>query len=445
MSAITTVAISLTDVNDNPPVFVGVLSANIAENSAEGTFVIQVSALDSDSGTNADINFAFYSSPPENPFAIDSSSGSITVGNSTLLDRESLPMIELTVMAFNPSDLQGPNSSTLVVITLLDVNDEVPQFTESTFTVAVPEDFTPVSQEAPVIGSGVSGGLQLITTVSAIDSDDPSLPNSEFTFAIIGSSDPPGVQNFFIDIISGDIFAMVSLDREVTDFHELTVQVTDFGVPPLSSTATVAISVLDINDNIPQFSEAVYRMDILENLPMGSSVVGAVATDADEGSNSDIRFSIVQDSVPFQIDIVSGLIQTTMTLDREAVALWTFDVSVTDLGSPPLSSFATVEVSVLDENDNEPVISPGSLNLTMPENTPIGTVLTTFTVLDSDEGVNAQSNITLTGQSSSFSISDLGVLEVSGALDYEAVTEYQFSVNVRNIAPTLHHKCFCVH
>ena len=435
MSAITTVAISLTDVNDNPPVFVGVLSANIAENSAEGTFVIQVSALDSDSGTNADINFAFYSSPPENPFAIDSSSGSITVGNSTLLDRESLPMIELTVMAFNPSDLQGPNSSTLVVITLLDVNDEVPQFTESTFTVAVPEDFTPVSQEAPVIGSGVSGGLQLITTVSAIDSDDPSLPNSEFTFAIIGSSDPPGVQNFFIDIISGDIFAMVSLDREVTDFHELTVQVTDFGVPPLSSTATVAISVLDINDNIPQFSEAVYRMDILENLPMGSSVVGAVATDADEGSNSDIRFSIVQDSVPFQIDIVSGLIQTTMTLDREAVALWTFDVSVTDLGSPPLSSFATVEVSVLDENDNEPVISPGSLNLTMPENTPIGTVLTTFTVLDSDEGVNAQSNITLTGQSSSFSISDLGVLEVSGALDYEAVTEYQFSVNVRNIAP----------
>ena len=430
MSSIATVEISLTDVNDNPAIFAGDFSANIIENSAEGTFVIQVTALDPDSGTNADISFAFYTSPPDNPFVIDPTSGNISVGNSTLLDRESLPVVELTVMAFNPSDPQGENSSALVTITLLDVNDEVPQFTESVFTIAVPEDFTPVSGG---IGSGLSsGGLQFITTVSATDSDDPSLPNSEFTFAIVSSSGP---QSFIIDFISGDIFALVSLDREATDFYELTVQVTDAGLTPLSSTATVAISVLDINDNVPEFSEAVYRMDILENLPMGSSVVGVVAMDADEGSNSDIRFSILQDSIPFQIDSTSGLIQTTTTLDREAVPVWTFTVAVTDLGSPALSSLATVEVTVVDENDNGPVISPGSLNLTMPENTPIGTVLATFDVSDSDEGVNAQSNITLTGQSSSFSINDLGDLEVSGALDYEAVTEYQFSVNVRNIAP----------
>ena len=455
-SSTVNVEITLLDINDNPPVFVaGMFTQTIPENSPEGTFVVQVQATDEDTGTNAEINFAFEESSAENPFTIDSSTGYITVSNSNLLDRETATLFQFSVLAFNPNDPRGENSTVAVLITLSDENDEVPTFQEETFLAEIAEDFTPVEQ-SPLDGiffpdiSGSGSGGRYVTTVSAIDRDDGT--NSDFTFQIIGGS---GEDLFSIDGLSGDVFAIAVLDREVEDFYQLRVQATDMGEPPQSSVAYVNITVTDINDNAPLFTEevyigegpefigeapelieaVVYMGEVYENRPAGIDlIVQVIATDEDIGLNAELEFSIIG-SVPFQINNVTGQIRTTEELDREVASEWTFQVVVRDHGSPSLSSIATVQISVLDENDNPPVISPTSLNVTLLENTAEGTVIETFNISDADDGINAESNVTLSGQPTSFVISNLGVLEVSGLLDYETETEYSFSVIVRNVAP----------
>jgi len=157
--------------------------------------------------------------------------------------------------------------------------------------------------------------------------------------------------------------------------------------------------------------------------------------DSDINENSQLRFLILQDSLPFEVNNISGEIRTTQILDREEIPSWNFEVVVTDMGFPPLNASATVDITILDENDNPPVLTPGFLNLTIPENTPPGTVIDNFSVMDNDIGLNADFNISLLGQSSSFSIDGGGTLRISGPLDFETLPEFQFSVAARNLAP----------
>jgi hypothetical protein len=426
------VYITITDEGDNPPIFTSAnFSGEVVENSPSETFVLQVEAVDMDLGINAEIAYTFAPDVGQIPFTIDSMTGVVSVDNSQLLDRELVSLYQLSVEAYNPNYPSGARSSVPVIIRVTDVNDESPNFVEETFVVSADEDFTPVGITEPGSGSGM--GLQptprYITTVAAMDLDEVGTPNSQFTFSIIQGD----TQTFTIDPMNGNIYAAQPLDREVTDFYQLLVEAVDMGTPSQSSRAYVNITIVDINDNAPSFSEQLYSVSVLEDVLVEMEVLRVSASDFDDGSNSELRFSIIGNSIPFTITSETGQITPSITLDREQVSFYIFTVLVSDLGTPAFTSTAQVEISLIDVNDNPPVVIPDVVNTNITENAMIETVIATFAVTDEDEGLNALSNISLSGESSRFSISNDGILVVSGRLDYEVTPVLTFSVVVRNI------------
>lgn len=181
------------------------------------------------------------------------------------------------------------------------------------------------------------------------------------------------------------------LDREVRTGYTLTVIAQDQGHPPLSGTATVEVTVLDINDHSPQFERSVYTADIPEDIPIGSHVLDVKATDLDQGPNGRVHYFLSSSSHSmFIIDQDTGSIITTAPLDREKIASYTFEVCATD-SSPlnPLNSTAEVTVSVQDVNDNAPffVQDPLIVNVSV-SSVSSRRVLATMRAEDKDFGAN---------------------------------------------------------
>ena len=428
------ICITILDEDDNAPVFVlPSYEASIFENPSFGLQVLDfpIQATDADLGPNAAINYIFELTPFENPFSIDLISGDVIVSIPEVVDREMTQQFNLVVTAFNPYRPVSTNSSVSLAITILDQNDQSPVFQQEVFTVQINEDFTPVDSivDLPDIFSGSGDVLgRRIFTISAVDDDEPNNPNSQFEFSLLTHTDV-----FTIDPQSGDIYAISALDTELVNFYRLEIRATDLGTPPNSNSAAVDVSVRDINDNSPQFSQPMYSVQLLEDVENGTDVLQVMASDADIGSNAALSFSFVNaDNLPFEVDPITGQISTTNGLDREVTAVYTFQVRVDDGGLPSLSDTAGIQIELVDVNDNPPIVSPTAISITLPENLPAGPLNVSFSVRDADIGLNAQSTISLSGQSSSFGIDQNGVLQVTGLLDFEAMPQWTFNVIVRN-------------
>lgn len=162
------------------------------------------------------------------------------------------------------------------------------------------------------------------------------------------------------------------LDREQKDYYELTVVASDFGSPPLRSERTFLLRVTDVNDNPPTFEQKTYEVHILEDLPVGSSVLQVKAHDEDEDSAT--FYSILRSNQDYlvNIDPQTGLISTVAGLDRERDADLAFLVVAVDGGFPPLTSTATVNIHVEDINDNKPVFTQQLYNATIQEHLTTG-------------------------------------------------------------------------
>ena len=161
------------------------------------------------------------------------------------------------------------------------------------------------------------------------------------------------------------------LDREEKPVYDLSVEATDAGTPPLRAVRTFRLIVTDVNDNAPKFARDRYEAHLLEASEPGTPVLKVTATDLDEGANSAIKYSLLN-STWFTIDETSGLISTQTHVDCEADPAPILVVIATDSGRPPLSSSATVRVTVHDLNDNEPIFEKPLYNATVPEDMPVG-------------------------------------------------------------------------
>lgn len=194
-----------------------------------------------------------------------------------------------------------------------------------------------------------------------------------------------------MDRLSGVLSTSRPLDREARSRYTLTVTAQDQGHPPLSSTVTVEVNVLDINDHSPRFESSTYTADIPEDIPIGSHVLDVKATDLDQGPNSRVLYFLSSSSHSmFIIDQDTGSIITAAPLDREKIASYTFKVCATD-SSPlnPRNTTAEVTISVQDVNDNAPFFIQDPLIV----NVSIGSVssrrvLATMRAEDKDFGAN---------------------------------------------------------
>ena len=438
-----TLNVTLNDVNDNAPSFggMGVFTISISEDVPQETpyQILDINATDPDAGSNADITYTFVGGDAT-PFEIGAKDGVVSVVRPLDVDRERVALYILQVVAANPD---GLFSSARLEITILDVNDNSPVFNREAFSASIDEDLTPAQANCDdflggMDGSGATGsevGLEAVsryvTTVNATDMDQAGSANSKIVYSIV-STTPPA--DFVIDRSNGDIYVTQLLDRECFESYHIVVEAANPD-SPFKSTAGLNVSVTDINDNAPAFQQAAYTSRVLENVTIQSSFLQVMAVDADVGNNAELVYFLGNNSFPFAIEETSGSLYATVSLDREAVVSYSLEVFARDSGVPSNSASASIEVILLDVNDNPPQLSPAMVMETLDENVPVGTIVVNFTVTDADSGSNALSELQVYGGSSSFAIEG-GSLVVSGSLDFEINERLEFQVRAMNTEPS---------
>lgn len=182
-----------------------------------------------------------------------------------------------------------------------------------------------------------------------------------------------------------------ALDRERKARYALTVVGQDRGSPPLSSSTTVDVSVLDVNDNSPRFDSASYAAEVPEDTPEGTLVLQATATDEDAGSNGQVLYFLSGEAGGvFAVDPETGRVSTTVPLDREKRASYSFRVCATDLSpAGPRNASAVVTVHVLDVNDNAPFFVQDPLVINVSSGSvSANQVVATMKAEDKDFGAN---------------------------------------------------------
>nr|KAF6448284.1 hypothetical protein HJG63_014987 [Rousettus aegyptiacus] len=376
--------ITVLDVNDNAPLFAQtVYKVHLLETTANGTLVTTLNASDADEGVNGEIVFFFGSDVPLNIkkyFKIDSSSGKIWLIGQ--LDYEEIKSYEIRVRAV---DKGSPplSSHCKVLVKVLDVNDNAPELAVMSLSLTVRED-SPLSTVIASISvsdhdSGVNG--QVTCTLS------PHVP-----FKLVST-----FKNYYSLVLDS------ALDRESVANYELVVTARDGGSPSLSATASVSVEVADVNDNAPAFAQPEYTVFVKENNPPGCHIFTVSARDADAQENALVSYSLVERRVGeralssyVSVHAESGKVYALQPLDHEELELLQFQVSARDAGVPPLGSNVTLQVFVLDENDNAPALLPpgaggGGDAVSQPVARSVGAghVVAKVRAVDADSGYNA--------------------------------------------------------
>uniref|UniRef100_A0A8B9M3Y2 Cadherin domain-containing protein n=1 Tax=Accipiter nisus TaxID=211598 RepID=A0A8B9M3Y2_9AVES len=366
-----TVQIYMKDINDNAPKFLKDLyQATISELAANLTQVLRVSASDVDEGVNGLIHYSVIKGNEEKQFAIDSSTGQVTLVGK--LDHEATASYSLVIQAVDAGAV-SLSSTCMLSIDVLDENDNSPSFPKSTLLVDVLENMR--------VG-------ELVSSVTATDSD--SGDNADLHYSITGTNNHG---TFSISPNTGSIFLAKKLDFETQSLYKLNITAKDQGRPPRSSTMSVVIHVRDFNDNPPNFPPGDIFKSIVENVPVGSPVISVTAHDPDADINGQLTYAIIQ-QMPrgnhFRIDEVRGTIFTNAEIDREFANLFELTVKATDQAVPVESRrFALKNVTILvtDQNDNVPVfISQNAL--AADPSVVIGSILTTIIAADPDEAAS---------------------------------------------------------
>ncbi|KAM9855191.1 cadherin EGF LAG seven-pass G-type receptor 3 [Aulostomus maculatus] len=428
LSGTTMVAITVSDRNDHSPIFEQAeYRETIRENVEEGYPILQLRATDLDSPSNANIRYRFVGDTAgmaRAAFEIDPRSGLITTRGA--VDRETNEHYTLQVEASDQGKEPGPRSATVkVFITVLDENDNVPQFSEKRYVVAVKEDVRPHSE---------------ILRVSATDQDKDS--NAAVHYNII-SGNSRG--QFSIDSVTGEIQVVAPLDYEAEREYTLRVRAQDNGRPPLSNnTGIVSVQVTDVNDNPPIFVSTPFQASVLESAPVGSSILHIQAIDTDSGDNARLEYRLTGTSsdTPFLINSATGWVTVSSILDRESVEHYFFGVEARDYGMPPLSATASVTITVMDVNDNRPEFLQKEYYARLNEDAVVGTSVVTVTAVDRD--VNSAVTYQITGGNTRnrFAISTAGgagLLSLALPLDYKQERRYVLTVTASD--RTLHDTC----
>nr|KAG5689977.1 hypothetical protein BaRGS_033658 [Batillaria attramentaria] len=364
------VNVNIIDTTNNPPqIVVTLLSQAISEGSTLRSPVAHVSVEDPDSGNNGQVN-CFSQSAYFDLRRLEGDDMMVEVARG--LDREDTPSYRVTLFC-QDSGTPRLNATATFMVETEDVNDNPPVFPNPNISVTFPE------------GDRVG---QVLLTVIATDADIGV--NAEISYSILG-----GDGYFYIPKGTGSIAAARPLDRETRDEYVMKVLAVDGGEPQQSATATITITVEDINDEVPVFTESEYIFRMRENKPAGTLVGVFQATDPDLGDGGRVTFSLSASQPHASSMFVlhpNGTLLTKGMLDRESSSEIIFHVIASDQGDPKLTSIQEVTLILWDENDNRPVfLFPGPSNHSLTLYVPIkeGAHLFKLSVMDADEGQNS--------------------------------------------------------
>uniref|UniRef100_A0A8C3K526 Cadherin EGF LAG seven-pass G-type receptor 1 n=1 Tax=Calidris pygmaea TaxID=425635 RepID=A0A8C3K526_9CHAR len=425
-SATTYLTVTVSDTNDHEPVFEQPeYRESIRENLEVGYEVLTIRATDGDAPANANMLYRLLEpGAGDGVFEIDPRSG--VVRTRAPVDREEVSEYHLVVEANDQGKDPGPRSATAMVhITVEDENDNYPQFSEKRYLVQVPED-APVNSQ--------------ILQVQATDRDRGS--NAQVHYSIV-SGNLKG--QFYIHSFSGAIDLINPLDYETIREYTLRIKAQDGGRPPLiNSSGMVSVQVVDVNDNAPIFVSTPFQATVLENVPLGYSVLHIQAVDADSGENARLEYKLIEmapstggapvggdSGFPFQINNSTGWITVSAELDRETVENYHFGVEARDHGVPVMTSSASVSITVLDVNDNNPTFTEKVYHLRLNEDAAVGSSVLTLTAVDRDVNSVVTYQITSGNTRNRFAITSQsggGLITLALPLDYKQERQYVLTV-----------------
>ncbi|XP_035265773.1 protocadherin alpha-8-like isoform X3 [Anguilla anguilla] len=379
------IIVHVVDANDNAPSFGNSLyKVRVYENVPIGTSIITLNATDADEGVNSELLYSVVERGNLNNldlFVIDSTTGEITVKGH--LDYELNSAYEIRVQAQDRG--HSPRSTHCkVLVEVVDVNDNAPEITVTSLRSPVKEDAS-------------RGTVVALITVA----DEDGGRNGLVKCALIGVGLLPfklqsSYKNYYSLLVDGP------LDREIISQYNITLTAIDEGTAPLSSSSIITVQVSDVNDNAPRFPETLISVYSKENSPVGSAIYTVSALDPDLNDNAKVVYSVFESSAKgtfrspaVNVNPVTGEICILQSFNYEEVKMFQFKIQATDSGVPPLSSNVTVNVFILDENDNSPVVLPpySEQRSVTTENIPYsaeaGYFVAKIRAVDADSGYNA--------------------------------------------------------
>ncbi|NWU68982.1 PCD23 protein, partial [Pterocles burchelli] len=408
----TQVNISVTDVNDNPPLFLTKSDkVTISHTQPPGTAVYIAHAEDKDSGLNGAIKYSI-ASKQSNAFSIDPSLGVVNLTRTVFADKQQEYTLHIAAEDCGSPPLTSWLMLTAVKIVILDINDNSPSFTS-----------LPVSY--------VMEDVEVGFPVHRIIAEDPDEGrNGQVTYHILSGNENKA---FALDKITGILTTAQLLDREIQECYSLTMMALDDGNPALSAMQVLTIIVLDVNDERPIFLRQLYETAVHENQDPGEFVIKVEAVDRDAGLNSLLQYEILPGTgyEKFRMNSDSGEVRTTASLDRETQEVYSIKGnSCHDLGSPARSSTAQLYLTVLDENDHNPLFAKTQYQTSVREDLEEGSAILDIFASDEDDGLNGEVTYSLIDDTfGAFAIDSVtGSLVTTKALDRETKSQYTFRV-----------------
>lgn len=433
-----TFTVNVIDLNDNAPVYTeDPFIVDVNENIAINSRVVVISSTDADSPANSAVRYSFPNT--SGPFDINAVTGEVTYNGVGDIDFEGPTRTYIIhVQGFNQPFIFGDitqRSDVALVVNIIDRNDEPPVFPQPTDTVSISEH-TPASTE--------------IYTLSTTDQD--SLANSAVRYEIVEAGSPFAIQGNRVVVINSNAIDY-DFPASVRDYVLTIRAINDPAVSndvTQTSTFTLTIAVTDINDNAPQCigRDAFILTEFSE---VSTSLVRVMANDIDDGfnGNAGLQFFVTvndadssgsgfgsgdplcSEDLPFRIDPDSGYISICVPLDYETTNAYSVNVTVCDMGFPRLCTICPIMFSVMDENDNNPIIHQ-PLEFNVSELQPIGIEIGCVNATDADSGQNGVIDFAFSSECSSalpFTINETtGCIVICAPLDFETVPVYSFDV-----------------
>eukprot|EP00066_Takifugu_rubripes_P019591 XP_011608857.1 PREDICTED: protocadherin alpha-3-like [Takifugu rubripes] len=376
------IRINVLDVNDNSPLFSKSLyKVQVVENANVGATILTLSATDLDDGVNGELVYSFAERGRFNPevkFALNVHNGEITLKGN--IDYEENPAYEIRVQA-RDKGTPPRTAHSKVLVEVIDVNDNAPEISVSSLMSPVKED------------AGLGTAVAMVT-INDRDGGKNGLTNCRIT----------GSVPFMLKSNYKNYYSLVvddPLDRETASQYNVTITAEDEGTPSLTGTTIINVQISDVNDNPPRFPDSLLNVYLKENSPVGSTVHRLTTLDSDLNENAKATYHLLNNSPKsgaasmININSETGDIISLQSFNYEELKTFQFKVQATDSGVPPLSSNVTVNVFILDENDNSPtILAPysehGSVNSeSIPYSAEAGYFVAKIRAVDADSGYNA--------------------------------------------------------
>ncbi|KAH7969857.1 hypothetical protein HPB52_022378 [Rhipicephalus sanguineus] len=433
--------VTLRDVNDHRPQFEKIdCVVRVLQEAAAGTQVLTLSAVDFDNGGKGRVHYKMDASSDSACFHLNASTGVLSLAcrlqlpahvNVTATD--GYHFADVMTVRVRPVEQQASvECKDAGVIDKLRRQLQISEQQQGNDNGEVTAASFLENRHSPLLSwpeeLAVNESTPLGSVLGYIQAKDPDHGYNGRLVYTVSSGDQHSC--FRVDMHTGALLLVAALDYELAPSHLLNVTAYDQGQPPRSTSQTMFVRVLDVNDNAPLFEKPAYSFVINEDAPNGTSVARLRATDADQGRNAELHF--ILSSEQFHLDSETGLLTVKGPLDRERHDRHLLTVTVADEAlEDPLSSTATVSIVVRDVNDNAPHFARAPYVVRIREDLPIGALVTSVHAEDADFGDNGRVQYSLDAEN--FDVDpDTGLVRLAAMLDFETWRLYNVTVQAHD-------------